>query len=136
MGDDMKTCNRCNESKPAEAYSIAKRSPNGDIRHGICKACRSAYQNAVYAGKIIEKACTKCRRTQAASEFRPTPAGGLTALCVTCIDKRRDYYERNGGAEGQRLQRAMKLARAFAAVPTYTRGHLSPVVRTCLQVAA
>lgn len=129
----MKACNRCGETKPLTDYTIDKRR---NRPCGICKPCRARHQSAVYANAMTEKCCVKCRRTLPVSDFRASAKGGLTSLCVACIDKRRDYYERNGGAEGQRLQRAMKLARAFAAVPAYTRGHLSPVVRTCLPVAA
>lgn len=125
-----KTCKTCSERKPLGAFSPTKPSAAGEtLYQSYCKACRSAKQNAVLAAGMTDKRCIKCRKCKPVADFRATAKGGLTAVCSVCIDVRSAYYRDNGGAEAQRMRRRMSLTLAFARVPAYTRGHLSPVVR-------
>lgn len=90
-----KTCQQCEQTKPAELFYRSKRNKDG--RDSYCKECRDGKHAAWYAEQkasrpvplpITEKACTACGETKPLKDFYASEngRGGKDSRCKVCKD--------------------------------------------------
>lgn len=85
----MKTCNKCNETKPRDAFYKEARLHDG-LRK-TCKECELTQKRERACTKVVhEKACSLCKVVKPASAFRKDAYNpdGLRASCRACVKKR------------------------------------------------
>jgi ribosomal protein L32 len=117
----MKTCGRCRQSLPVDAYHRSTRSADGLQR--MCKACgndarreRLERDRAAVRGALptaAGKRCPRCREVKPHSAFHRNRRAkdGLQTYCPPCSNEvRREYEHRN--APELAARRDERLARA------------------------
>lgn len=106
----LKTCSKCGEDKPLDAFYAEKKSPDG--RRGDCKTCILAKRAADYAdnpemrARLLRAAAakrppTKPRACRRCDELMAPSKGGAPGLCAAC--KRALGYKVNV-SRAQRLE--------------------------------
>lgn len=86
---DGRSCNKCSKIKPASAFELNGKMPDGSPRlRSICKSCGSR--------RTLERPearrCTICRRKKPASDFT-----GRESRCKPCMNERSYVYKRGPG---------------------------------------
>lgn len=83
----MKTCPKCKETKPFEAFSRQTKSKDG--RYPYCKECARVKVRAMYRARgkrswMEDKTCSWCRVLKPRTEFRKTNDGKVVSRCLVC----------------------------------------------------
>lgn len=99
----MKTCQRCQQRKPIDAFGSDKRREDG--LYPYCRQCSRDYHKerrerckAVTVTIITtRKTCSKCQQRKSSNEFPPSSPGttrdGLLGWCRSCVaTNRRAHY--------------------------------------------
>ena len=114
-------CGRCNQSKPEDAFGVARSRPTG--RHSWCRECRRSYQRDRYASnpepqksasRRYNEAHRDAIRARRESQIDEARAAGRRAYAAAMADpaKREAYNEYHRRYRAENRERISAISRA------------------------